>query len=45
MANILTSIRILCGVLLLRFPAFSGAFCALYLLGGLTDALDGAGAR
>ena len=45
MANILTSIRILCGVLLLRFPAFSGAFCALYLLGGLTDALDGAAAR
>lgn len=45
MANVLTGIRVLCGVMLLFFPAFSPTFFLLYLLGGLTDALDGTVAR
>lgn len=45
MANVLTGIRILCGLLLLCFPAFSGGFYLFYLLGGLSDAIDGAVAR
>jgi len=45
MANILTGIRILCGILILRFPAFSGWFYFFYLLGGFTDAIDGTVAR
>jgi len=45
MANVLTGIRILCGLLLLCFPAFSGGFYLFYLLGGLSDAIDGTVAR
>ncbi len=45
MANILTGIRLLCGLLILVFPAYSGWFYALYLVGGLTDAVDGTVAR
>lgn len=45
MANIITACRILCGIGLLFYPAFSAPFNALYLLGGLTDALDGPVAR
>lgn len=45
MANILTSIRIVCGLLILIFPAFSKWFYWLYLIGGFTDAIDGAVAR
>ncbi len=45
MANWITGIRILCGVLLLLFPPFSKAFYILYLIGGLSDALDGWTAR
>ena len=45
MANILTSIRVICGLLILRFPAFSGWYYALYLIGAFTDAVDGAVAR
>ena len=45
MANILTSLRIVCGLLILFFPAFSVPFYALYIFGGITDALDGAVAR
>lgn len=45
MANVLTGIRILCGLLLLCFPAFSEGFYLFYLLGGFTDAIDGAVAR
>lgn len=45
MANVLTGIRVLCGVMLLFFTAFSPPFFLLYLLGGLTDALDGTIAR
>jgi len=45
MANILTGIRILCGILILCFPAFSGWYYFFYLLGGFTDAIDGTLAR
>ena len=45
MANILTGIRILCGLLLLLFPAFSKWYYVFYLLGGFTDTVDGAVAR
>ena len=45
MANILTSIRIICGLLILIFPAFSKWYFALYLIGGFTDAIDGTVAR
>ena len=45
MANLLTGCRMLCGILMLCFPAFSTGFTALYLLGGLTDMLDGTVAR
>lgn len=45
MANVLTGIRILCGIIILRFPAFSGCFFLFYLLGGFTDAVDGTVAR
>lgn len=45
MANILTGIRILCGLLLLFCPAFSGGYYCFYLIGGFTDAIDGTVAR
>jgi len=45
MANYLTAARILCGVLILFCPMFSGRFYVLYLIGGLTDAIDGTVAR
>lgn len=45
MANALTTARFLCGVLLLFFPAFSRRFLICYLLGGITDAMDGFAAR
>lgn len=45
MANILTGVRILCGILILCFPAFSGQYYFFYLLGGFTDAVDGTVAR
>lgn len=45
MANILTLSRILCGILILFFPAFSGWYYLFYLLGGFTDAIDGTVAR
>ncbi len=45
MANILTVLRIICGLLILVFPAFSGWFYFLYILGGVTDAVDGTVAR
>lgn len=44
-ANILTAARIICGILLLAFPAFSKGYYLLYLLGGFTDVADGAIAR
>lgn len=45
MANILTAIRIICALLILIFPAFSTRFYFFYLLGGITDAVDGTVAR
>ena len=45
MANILTSIRIVCGLTVLIFPAFSGWFYVLYVIGGFTDLIDGTVAR
>lgn len=45
MANFLTSIRIVCGLLILCFPPFSKWYYILYLSGGFTDAVDGTVAR
>ncbi len=45
MANIITEIRIAIGVALLFCPAFSPAFYALYVTGGISDMIDGAAAR
>lgn len=45
MANIITSCRILCSILLLFVPAFSLAFYILYLVAGFTDMIDGTIAR
>lgn len=45
MANIITSCRILCSIVLLFFPAFSPAFFVLYCLAGFTDMIDGTVAR
>ena len=45
MANILTAVRIACGLLIAVSPAFSGWYYSFYLLGGFTDAIDGAVAR
>ena len=45
MANLLTGCRIVCSMLMLLFPVPSIWFAAMYLLGGLTDMLDGKIAR
>ena len=45
MADILTFLRVICGLLILIFPAFSGWYYFLYLLGGFSDAIDGTVAR
>lgn len=45
MADMITGVRILCGLALLFFPAFSKWFYVIYLTGGLSDALDGWTAR
>lgn len=45
MANIITSLRILCGAALLFCPVFSPVFYALYLFAGFTDMIDGTVAR
>lgn len=45
MANIITSLRILCSTVLLLFPAFCPAFYILYCLAGFTDMIDGVIAR
>ena len=44
-ANIITAIRIVCGVALLFFPAFSPAFYTLYAAAGVSDMIDGMVAR
>ncbi len=41
MANIITSIRIICSIFLLFTRAFSSAFYILYIMAGITDVLDG----
>ena len=45
MANIITFCRVLCSILLLFFSMTSIPFYVLYLLGGLSDVLDGIVAR
>lgn len=45
MANIITSCRILCSMLLLFVPTFSPIFYILYLTAGFTDMIDGTIAR
>lgn len=45
MANVITSIRIMCSFALLYFPAFSVPFYVLYLSAGFTDMIDGSVAR
>ena len=45
MANIITSCRVLCSILLLFFQMTSIPFYVLYLLCGLSDVLDGIVAR
>lgn len=45
MANIITSCRILCSIILLFVPALSPAFYVLYLAAGFTDMVDGTIAR
>jgi len=44
-ANIITSIRILCSIIMIFYPAFSGKFYFLYLTAGFTDMIDGTIAR
>lgn len=45
MANIITSIRILCSIALLLCPALSPTFYFLYIVAGFTDMIDGTVAR
>ncbi len=45
MANIITSIRILCSIALLFCPVFSTAFYSLYITAGISDMADGWVAR
>ena len=45
MANAITSVRIVCAAALLFCPTFSGWFYLFYLIGGVSDVLDGFAAR
>ncbi len=45
MANIITSCRILCSIVLLFCPALSSMFYTLYFIAGFTDMIDGTVAR
>lgn len=45
MANIITGIRIVCALSLIFCPTFSVPFYALYIIGGISDILDGMAAR
>lgn len=45
MANVITCIRIVCAPTLIFCPTFSTLFCALYIIGGVSDVLDGIIAR
>jgi len=44
-ANSITLCRMLCSILLLCFPVFSATFYGMYLIGGLSDMVDGTVAR
>ena len=44
-ANVITGIRMVCALSLLFCPTFSVWFYLFYILGGISDALDGAAAR
>ena len=45
MANIITSIRIVCALAMTVCPTFSKRFYLFYILGGLSDVFDGIAAR
>ena len=45
LANSITTIRIICSIALLFFPAFSTAFYVLYITAGVSDMVDGWVAR
>jgi CDP-diacylglycerol--glycerol-3-phosphate 3-phosphatidyltransferase len=45
MANIITCIRIVCGIALLFCPVFSPVFYVLYIIAGVSDMIDGTVAR
>ena len=45
MANVITCIRIICGIALIFCPVFSKCFYLCYIVGGASDVLDGAAAR
>lgn len=45
MANIITGIRIVCALALILCPTFSKWFYILYIVGGISDVLDGMAAR
>lgn len=45
MANIITSIRIICSIALLFCQALTASFYALYIVAGITDMIDGTVAR
>ena len=44
-ANLITSLRIMCSAAMLFFPPFSPAFYILYLTAGASDIADGMVAR
>ena len=45
MANIITCLRIICGIAIVFFNPFSQGFYLLYIVGGLSDVFDGIVAR
>ncbi len=45
MANMITCIRIVCSLALIFCPVFSEWFYVFYMLGGVSDVLDGIAAR
>lgn len=45
MANVITGIRIVCALVLIFCPTFSTWFYVLYIVGGISDVLDGIAAR
>ena len=45
LANIITSLRILCSILMIFYPVFSLQFYITYIICGISDMIDGAVAR